>query len=181
MELSQQQREAVTQWIAAGESLASVQRRLREEFSVSMTYMEVRFLVDDLGLELKTPEKPKPAASALAAKPPPAPADPLTPAAGAADALPADADAEFAEDLADELAQPDAPAAGGVKVEVDRIMRPGTVVSGSVTFSDGKSAKWALDQMGRLMLDGGAGYKPSQADIQSFQQELSMQLQRHGY
>jgi hypothetical protein len=177
MELSQQQREAVSQWIAAGESLAVVQRRLREEFSLSMTYMEVRFLVDDLGLELKTPEKPKPAPTAdtaLAASPQ---ADPLaTPGAEP----PAAADDEFAADLADELAKPDAP--GAVKVDVDRIMRPGTVVSGSVTFSDGKSATWALDQMGRLMLDAGkAGYKPSQADIAAFQQELSAQLQRHGY
>jgi hypothetical protein len=181
MELSQQQREAVSQWVAAGESLANVQRRLRDEFSVSMTYMEVRFLVDDLGLELKSPEKPK-AAAALAGTPP-APADPLAPSGQAAEAgaPAADADEEFAEDLADELAQPDAPAGGSVKVEVDRIMRPGTVVSGSVTFSDGKSAKWALDQMGRLMLDGGAGYKPSQDDIRAFQQELSIQLQRHGY
>jgi hypothetical protein len=182
MELSQQQREAVSQWVAAGESLASVQRRLREEFSISMTYMEVRFLVDDLGLELKTPEKPKPATppGALAANPP-APADPLAPVPAGADALPSDPDAEFAEDLADELAQSDVPAGGGVKVDVDRIVRPGAVVSGSVTFSDGKSAKWALDQTGRLMLDGGAGYKPSQDDIRAFQQELSMQLQRHGY
>ncbi|HEY5552524.1 MAG TPA: hypothetical protein VIK52_11590 [Opitutaceae bacterium] len=177
MELSQQQREAISQWIASGESLATVQRRLREEFSVSMTYMEVRFLVDDLGLELKSPEKPKPALPADAALAGKAPADPLaTPGADA----PAAADDDFAADLADELAKPDAP--GGVKVEVDRIMRPGTVVSGSVTFSDGKSVTWALDQMGRLMLDGGkTGYKPSQSDIQAFQQELSVQLQRHGY
>lgn len=177
MELSQQQREAVSKWIAAGESLATVQRRLREEFSLSMTYMEVRFLVDDLGLELKTPEKPKPVAPADAALSGKPPADPLaTPLADA----PAEADDDFAEDLADELAKPDVTA--GVKVEVDRIMRPGAVVSGSVTFGDGKSATWALDQMGRLMLDAGkTGYKPSQPDIQAFQQELSLQLQRHGY
>ena len=176
MELSQQQREAVSQWVAAGESLAVVQRRLRDEFSVSMTYMEVRFLVDDLGLELQTPEMPKPAAAADATLAGGAPADPLAaPAPGA----PAAADEEFAADLADELAKPDAP--GGVKVDVDRIVRPGAVVSGSVTFSDGKGAKWALDQMGRLMLDGGAGYKPSQSDVAAFQQELSVQLQRHGY
>jgi hypothetical protein len=178
MELSQQQREAVSQWIAAGESLASVQRRLREEFSLSMTYMEVRFLVDDLGLELKSPEKPKPVA--------PLPAAAEADTAPAADAVPDEAvpqseDAGFADDLADELAQPDSPAGSSVKVEVDRIVRPGSVVSGSVTFSDGKSAKWALDQMGRLMLDGGAGYKPSQDDVRAFQQELSAQLQRHGY
>lgn len=180
MKLSPQQREAVSQWIAGGESLASVQRRLGKELGVSMTYMEVRFLVDDLGLELKSPDKPKPV---------PMPAAPAGPdiAADATEAAadePAGSDDGFAEDLADEFAKPDAPGApgAGIKVEVDRIMRPGAVVSGTVTFSDGKSATWALDQMGRIALGGGAtGYKPSQADVQAFQQELSVQLQRHGY
>jgi len=181
MELSQQQREAVSQWIASGESLATVQRRLSDEFKISMTYMDVRFLVDDLGLELKSPEKPKPVAPIAPATAPAAeaPADPL------GGEIPADAadgsEDDFASDLADELGKPDTPA--GVKVDVDRIVRPGAVVSGNVTFSDGTAAKWALDQMGRLMLDAGGkqGYKPSQADIQAFQQELSVQLQRHGY
>lgn len=181
MELSQQQRDAVSQWIAAGDSLAAVQKRITEEFKISMTYMEVRFLVDDLGLELKSPEKPKPAAPIAPAAAPasPAPAGPLE---GDAPADAADgSEDDFASDLADELGKPDA--AAGVKVDVDRIVRPGAVVSGNVTFSDGTAAKWALDQMGRLMLDAGGkqGYKPSQADIQAFQQELSVQLQRHGY
>ena len=48
MTLSAEQRAAVSQWIAAGDSLAAVQRKLTEELKVSMTYMEVRFLVDDL-------------------------------------------------------------------------------------------------------------------------------------
>lgn len=175
MELSQQQREAVSQWIAAGDSLAAVQRRLGADFGLSMTYMEVRFLVDDLGLELKSPERPKSAAALSAPIAGDAPTDPA-----AIGNEPAPEDDGFAKELADEFAKPAAPA--GVKVEVDRIMRPGTVVSGSVTFSDGKSATWALDQSGRLMLDGGkTGYKPAQADIQAFQQELSVQLKRHGY
>ena len=72
--------------------------------------------------------------------------------------------------------------AGTLSLEVDRIMRPGTVVSGSVTFSDGVSGKWALDQMGRLMLDTPQkGYQPSPADIQTFQRELQTQLQRQGF
>lgn len=176
MELSQQQREAVSQWISAGDSLAVVQRKLTNEFNVSMTYMQVRFLVDDLGLDLKSPEKPKP----IVPTPPPAATD--TPVG-----LDAESDANsqpddgFADELADEFGATPSPAAG-VKVEVDRIVRPGAVVSGTVVFSDGKSANWSLDQSGRLMLDSSkTGYKPSQADIQSFQKELSAQLQRHGY
>ena len=75
-----------------------------------------------------------------------------------------------------------APAGGHLKVELDRLVRPGAVVSGSVTFSDGVTSKWAMDQYGRLVLDTGKkGYQPSAADVQAFQRELNQQLQRHGY
>jgi hypothetical protein len=51
-----------------------------------------------------------------------------------------------------------------------------------VTFSDGVSGKWALDQQGRLMLDTPQkGYQPNPADVQTFQRELQTQLQRQGY
>jgi hypothetical protein len=61
-------------------------------------------------------------------------------------------------------------------------MRPGTMVSGTVSFSDGVTGKWALDQQGRLMLETARkGYQPSPADVQSFQRELQTQLQRQGY
>ena len=72
--------------------------------------------------------------------------------------------------------------AGTFSLEVDRIMRPGTMVSGAVTFSDGVSGKWALDQQGRLMLETPQkGYQPSPVDLQAFQRELQVQLQRQGY
>ena len=194
MTLSAEPRAAVSQWIAAGDSLAVVQRKLTEDLKVSMTYMEVRFLVDDLGLELKTPA-PKFSA------PPAAPAAPAEPApkkglfdklkdavTGKADeALPANAaalpeDEPYEEEHPADLPplDPNAPAAN-VKVELDRLTRPGTLASGTVTFSDATAAKWAMDQYGRLMLDAPKGYKPAQADIQAFQTELSVQLQRLGY
>lgn len=197
MTLSPEQRAAVSTWVAAGDSLAVVQRKLTEELKLSMTYMEVRFLVDDLGLELKSAAPAKPATPAPAA----APAAPAEPAAkkglfgklkdavtGKADE-PAEADLPLedepgAEDLPADLPPEDAAPTGlaNVKVEVDRITRPGTLVSGSVVFSDGVSAKWAMDQYGRLMLEAAnKAYKPSPADIQAFQAELGAQLQRMGY
>jgi hypothetical protein len=55
-------------------------------------------------------------------------------------------------------------------------------VSGNVTFSDGVTGKWALDQHGRLMLDTPTkGYQPTPADVQAFQRELQVQLQRQGF
>ncbi len=53
MSLTDSQKEAVSNWIAEGKSLADVQRLLREEFSISMTYMDVRFLIDDLNISME--------------------------------------------------------------------------------------------------------------------------------
>lgn len=198
MKLTPEQRDAVSKWIGAGETLANVQRRLADEFKVSLTYMEVRFIVDDLGLELKSPAPAKPAAPAPVAQPSaPVPGaepakkglfDKLKDAVGGKKAeepevLPDEDELPPEDEAFDDGADPLAPAPAGasnVKVEVDRITRPGTLVSGAVTFSDGVSGKWAMDQYGRLMLDAGPGYKPPQADIQAFQTELSLQLQRLG-
>jgi hypothetical protein len=74
------------------------------------------------------------------------------------------------------------PAAGGVSLTTDTIARPGTVVSGKVTFSDGKMAMWYLDQTGRLGVSGETpGYRPPEADIQEFQALLDQQLAKMGF
>lgn len=182
MTLTAEQKQTVATWIAAGDNLSLVQKKLSEQFKISMTYKDVRFLVDDLGLELKN-AAPKADASDVSKAPAPKPPAPKVPSkeagADASDeALPADDLPEGAVDDAE--APPEGP--GGVTLELDRIMRPGTAVSGTVTFSDGVSGKWALDHQGRLMLDTGQkGYQPSAPDVQAFQRELQAQLQRQGY
>jgi hypothetical protein len=201
MPLSPEQTQAVASWVAAGDSLAVIQKKLSEQFHISMTYMDVRFLVDDLGLQLKNAAAPAadPNADLAKARPVQAAApekkggllDKLKKAVGAKEADATDQlDAEAVEDDESNLAAEDSDdlagaipgGAGGVKVDLDRVVRPGAVVSGSVTFSDGVSAKWAMDQYGRLMLDAGKkGYQPSAADVQAFQRTLSHQLQRHGF
>jgi hypothetical protein len=177
MSLTPEQKQAVSGWVAAGDGLSLVQKKLAEQFKVSMTYMDVRFLVDDLGLELKN-AAPKADVSDLSKAPAAQPAP--------GDSVPADelADVPLPGDEAGEALADDQPAAGpgSLSLEVDRIVRPGSVVSGTVTFSDGVSGKWALDQMGRLMLETPQkGYQPSPADVQTFQRELQTQLQRQGY
>ena len=42
----------VASWVAAGATLAQVQTRLSAELGITMTFMDVRFLVDDLDLTL---------------------------------------------------------------------------------------------------------------------------------
>ncbi len=71
---------------------------------------------------------------------------------------------------------------GKVSVGVDQIARPGAIVSGKVTFSDGQTADWYLDQTGRLgVVPKQTGYKPSQADVQDFQITLQQEIAKLGY
>lgn len=200
MTLTPEQKAAVSDWIAAGDNLSSVQKKLREQFSVSMTYMDVRFLVDDLNLSLKDPAPKTDANDVTKAAPPPASRpsgrgssrrQPAAPAAeGTEDdfppaedaALPADdADAEAVEDDADALP---ADGASNVTVDVDKVtLNPGAIASGSVTFSDGVTAKWIVDTYGRPGFTevSQPGYRPKPEDAQAFMQELSLQLQKRGY
>ena len=150
MQLTDEQKQEVSQWIANGAKLSEVQQRLGEEFGIRLTYMEARFLVDDLKLvpqEKAEPEqKPAETPSALEAA----------------------------------LEEPEAPL-GGVHLSVDEIVRPGALISGRVTFSDGMKAEWSLDRSGRFgLMPVQEGYRPSQADLTEFRKSLETALARQG-
>lgn len=150
MSLSDEQKAAVADWIQKGESLSDVQKHLESEFDIRLTYMDVRFLVDDLDLEVKASgpkfDDPKAAASAGNGG----------------------------------LGAPEG-GAGSVSLTLDKVSRPDAVISGQVTFSDGVSAQWHIDQMGRLSLNASqAGYKPSQEDLQEFQDQLRQAVEKSG-
>ena len=49
MELTDTQKQAVAKWADEGLGLSEIQKNLRTEFDISMTYMDVRFLVYSLG------------------------------------------------------------------------------------------------------------------------------------
>ena len=157
MNLDESQRKKVAAWIAEGATISQIQSRLASEPGLKLTYMEVRFLVDDLKLTPKDPEPPKVAAPvAEAAKPADKKSTP--PPAGPAGAT------------------------GGVSVTVDQLARPGAIVSGKVAFSDGQQADWYLDQTGRLgVLPKQQGYKPTAADVQQFQSALQSEIARMGF
>jgi len=71
---------------------------------------------------------------------------------------------------------------GGVSVTVDQVTRPGAMISGKVTFSDGNTAEWYLDQTGRLGIAPAVqGYRPSQEDVMAFQTELQNALAKLGF
>ena len=65
---------------------------------------------------------------------------------------------------------------------MDQLTRPGSIVSGKVTFSDGQKADWYLDQTGRLgVMPKQQGYKPSPADVQQFQVALQQEIAKLGF
>lgn len=72
--------------------------------------------------------------------------------------------------------------AGAVTVTLDELAIEGAMCSGKVTFSDGKIAGWYIDQQGRLgMKAPEPGYKPPEADVPVFQEELERVLAAAGF
>jgi len=151
MNLSDEQKAVVSQWVSEGESIANIQNLLKEHFDLGLTYMDVRFLVDDLGVVYKDSN-------------------------------------EIAEDTEDkesetETATEENNETGGVIVDVDAVIRPGSLVSGNVRFSDGVALGWQLTSTGQLGLIPGDDpeYRPSNEDLQAFQTQLQEVLKEKGF
>jgi hypothetical protein len=200
MTLTPEQKQAVAAWVAAGDNLSVVQKKLSDQFQISLTYRDVRFLVDDLNLELKDPA-PKVDASDVTKTPAAKPNVPAgAPRAGAAgekkgffdkakeklglakdDAAAAADEEEIVEEEIEDLPPG---TASNVRVSVDEVtLIPGALASGTVTFSDGVTGKWIVDQYGRPGFTevSKQGYRPNAGDAQAFMQELSLALQKRGF
>lgn len=151
MNLSDEQKAVVSQWVSEGESIANIQNLLKEHFDLGLTYMDVRFLVDDLGVVYKDSNEI------------------------AEDAEDKDSETETATEENNET--------GGVIVDVDAVIRPGSLVSGNVRFSDGVALGWQLTSNGQLGLIPGDDpeYRPSNEDLQAFQTQLQEVLKEKGF
>lgn len=137
-EFSQEQVEKIKEWLDDGYSISKLQDSISSEFQKQLTYMETRFLIDDLNLSIKS-EKPN-----LAQK---------------------------EEAKVDELSE------GKVSVAVNDVAIPGTMLNGSVVFSDGEQGTWKLDELGRISLISDThGYKPSAEDLKEFQKAIQEKL-----
>ena len=58
MQLNEEQKNTVAEWIAEGLSLSDIQDRMGTQWNIRMTYMEARMLVGDLKLLPKDPIVP---------------------------------------------------------------------------------------------------------------------------
>ena len=150
MNLSEEQTKIISSKLEDGAGIADIQKLVNDEFGLPITYMETRFLIDDLNLELAKEPEPDPK-----------------------DEASEETIVDSKAGLIDE--------GGSVRVEVDKIKRPGAAMSGTVIFSDGQKATWYVDSYGRLGLDPETeGYQPELEDIEAFQMELQKQLQGPG-
>lgn len=154
--LSDDQIKQIQAWADEGDGFSEIQKKLRDEFELRVTYLETRFLLEDLKIELKPAPVPEPEV-----KP---------------DEV---AVFDMATDGDDGL---DAgPGEGGAKVSLDTLLRPGALISGKVDFGGGNKVSWWLDQMGRLGMDPVApGFRPSEEQMIAFQSELRAVIQKSG-
>lgn len=204
MKLDDAQRKKVAGWIDEGLKLSDIQKRVDTELGLTLTYMEVRLLVDDLKLVPKDPTPPPAPVVPPSPGPKPAPGGgvpgnpgghglpsfsglppiPGMPPSAKPGAGPSAAPASVPAPPLSSLAPPPGGGLTPVKVivGVDTVARPGAMVSGSVTFSDGQKGAWYLDQYGRLgVAPEKPGYKPTPSDVETFQMELEKELSRYGF
>lgn len=170
MNVNEEQKKIVADWYASGASLDEIQKRIKAEFGVHLTYLDVRLMVAELPQPVEEAEpEPRDGEDAAAAS-----------AHDGEDAPVYDLEGD-AQDVAAAPAPSQEAVPGDVEVSVDALMIPGTFASGDVTFGDGMKGKWYLDRAGRLGLDGfPEGYIPNKADGAVFQSKLMSALQAKG-
>lgn len=161
--LTKDQIAEIQTWADDGLGLSDIQRRLGDEMDVKVTYMEVRFLVEDIGIEFPPPPvvEPEP-------EPEPAPEE-------FSEIAPSDGEAPAATD---------APAAEApmAVISIDEDPREGSMVSGVVAFEGGKTLTWFLDDLGRMGVEPGIDpeFQPTEAQVTAFQSELKVALKDKG-
>ncbi|MBQ9095189.1 MAG: hypothetical protein IJY53_02500 [Akkermansia sp.] len=151
--INTEQLEMVRLWASQGIDLNGIQKNLVAECGVHLTYMEVRFLLLDHGIEIARPqEAPKPApAPQPQAEQPAAPAPAADPMTGAAPVKPT--------------------------MSLDDIQIPGTILSGKCEFPSGTKVAWQIDQMGQLNCSQLSGTM-TQEEQQTFVFELRQILSK---
>lgn len=149
--VTEEQLDMVRVWAAEGIDLNGIQKKLVTECGVHLTYMDVRFLLLDHGIEIATAPAP-----AQAPEKPTAPKSTEAEPAATADA---------------------AAAPGAPKVTLDELQLPGALISGKVEFPSGTRGAWMIDQMGRFAWNDLSG-TPTQEELQAFQFELTQLLSR---
>ena len=179
MSLTEDQKKAIGEWIQSGADLSKIQQSLKEEFELNLTYLDTRFLLGDLGLEVKEEEEEE--EETVPKEPISEEQDPSS--------IPNEEELETESENQETLPEgPEEEKDGenenettNVNLTVDSLTQPQYIISGKVTFSDGKTVAWYIDQLGRLGLNPDEeGYSPAQEDLAVFQNELRNVLSKQG-
>ena len=133
--------------IAEKISLSEIQSMVNEKFNTKMTFMDIRILASELELDWRRREEEEKAAE--------------TEKEAEKEESTTNSDTENAENTP-----------GKTTVELNKIVRPGALASGSVHFASGVYAEWYIDNNGRLGLDKVVGGRPTEQDIADFQTEM---------
>jgi len=179
MSLTEDQKKTIGEWIQSGADLSKIQQSLKEEFELNLTYLDTRFLLGDLGLEVTEEEEEEEETV------------PEEPISEEQDPSSIPNEEELETESKDQETLPEGPEeekdgenenkTTNVNLTVDSLTQPQCIISGKVTFSDGKSAAWYIDQLGRLSLNPDEeGYSPAQEDLAVFQNELRNVLSKQG-
>ncbi|MEM7790110.1 MAG: hypothetical protein AAF546_01800 [Verrucomicrobiota bacterium] len=151
MDLNEAQISAVKSAVKEGQSLAEIQRLLREQFDLSMTYMDVRLLVDDLDILFDEPEE-----ASTADEEEPSTVEPEIVDEGTAGGVSVDVDP---------LTRPGALVSGNV------IFSDGVKLGWQLS---------SAGQLGLIPGDD-PEYRPSPEDVQAFQTQLEEVLRSKGF
>ena len=141
----------ITRLLGEGHSLSEVQKILQEEYSLQITYMDLRLISSELDVNWEKCDKNQEAKTV-----------------------------NKVIEKNESTPEADWGSNGESKtiVNVSKVVRPGAVMSGDVRFKSGATAEWQLDPIGRLGLNPtGDSEKPSEEDLQDFQIELQKSLQ----
>ena len=150
--LSPEQQQQVETWAEGGATLNDIQNRLNSEFGISLTYLDARMPMIEIGIRLKEKVREAPQAAV----------DEKT--HGEAPTTAGDQNPAAAVD-------------GSLSVTADEIPAAGAIASGKATFSDGITVIWFVDQTGRLGIKAPEpGYQPPPADIPVFEERLDALL-----
>jgi len=162
--LSEEQIAKIQEWADVGTDLSDIQKLLGSELDVRVTYLETRFLLDDLSIEIAKEPEPEPEPEPEVEEAP----------ESTGEEGPGDPEADLP-------AEPTLDGDASATVTIDTVQRPRAIVSGRVTFDGGESVAWWLDQMGRLRMDtDNTEFKPSESQLMEFQRELQRAIQEKG-
>ena len=167
MKLTEDQITTIKSWIESGDDLGKIQNQINESFDINLTYLETRFLLSDLKIELNEEEEE--------------PVDETPDEIQNSDNVTEKTEQQETPSDDPEKEETESAQSTNINVSVDSITQPQCVISGKVTFSDGQLASWWFDQMGQLGLNPDEeGYTPSREDVAVFQVELRKVLAEQG-